>query len=205
MTTDAATLGNIPQDLQHLRRIGLWARAVHTGTTYWSLRPNDSDGDQDHQPGILSQQSVIWRDVLSGDHNSGWWRVVGIGHGHPRTTPGLDIWVDTLTQAKRGEMLGRKRRKMDPNYRRIPPALHPGALTGLWGSPDTLLDQYPIILGDLNADVWQPQNPHSHQVADLMMEFSQMDLIHHVRKRWRFRSINMWSQVRQGRVIWASN
>ena len=39
-------------------------------------------------------------------------------------------------------------------------------------------DQYPIVLRNRNADI-QAQNPHSHQVAYLLMAFGMMDLLHH--------------------------
>ena len=38
--------------------------------------------------------------------------------------------------------------------------------------------QEPILLGDLSAEI-QSQNPRSHQVADIMMEFGLLDLCHH--------------------------
>ena len=58
----------------------------------------------------------------------------------PGTTSGLERRIETLTWAKRGELLGshRHQRKMDPSHWRIPTAFHPGALTRLGGGPDTL-------------------------------------------------------------------
>ena len=42
-----------------------------------------------------------------------------------------------------------------------------------------LRHQYPIVLGDLRANIDQSQNPRKQQVADLLMEFVLMDLLHH--------------------------
>ena len=39
--------------------------------------------------------------------------------------------------------------------------------------------QDPIVLGDLSANIGQVQNLHSHQVAELLIEFGLMDLLHH--------------------------
>ena len=40
-------------------------------------------------------------------------------------------------------------------------------------------DQDLIVLGDPNVEIGQAQNFHSQQVADLLMEFGLMDLLHH--------------------------
>ena len=40
-------------------------------------------------------------------------------------------------------------------------------------------DQDPIVVGDLNSNI-QYQNPHSHQVDDLLMELGLVDLCHHL-------------------------
>ena len=42
--------------------------------------------------------------------------------------------------------------------------------------------QYSIVLGDLNTNILQAQNPHIQQVAELLMDFGLMDLLHHFRK-----------------------
>ena len=47
--------------------------------------------------------------------------------------------------------------------------------------------QDPIVLGDLNDDIGQAQNPcsqavSSQQIADLLMEFGMMELLHHLRQ-----------------------
>ena len=41
-------------------------------------------------------------------------------------------------------------------------------------------DKYPIVKGDLSADISKSQNPRSHKVADLLMRFELMELILHV-------------------------
>ena len=43
---------------------------------------------------------------------------------------------------------------------------------------------YPIVLGDLNADISQSHNPQIQKVADLIMEFGLVDLLHHFYQRW---------------------
>ena len=68
------------------------------------------------------------------------------------------------------------------------------AMTRFW-------DQYPIVLGYLNSNTGQSQNPLSQQVSDLLMQFELMDLLHHFWQCWRFRHIKTWSQARQGRLM----
>ena len=53
-------------------------------------------------------------------------------------------------------------------------------------------NEYPIVVWDLNSNISYVHNPHSHQVADLLMEFGLTDLLHHFRKRWRFRHMKTW-------------
>ena len=62
-------------------------------------------------------------------------------------------------------------------------------------------DQDPIVLGYLNADIRQAQNPRSHQVDDLLMEFGLVDILHHFRKRCRFLHMKTWLQVQRGRFM----
>ena len=50
-------------------------------------------------------------------------------------------------------------------------------------------DQYPIVLGYLDAIIGQYQNPHIQQVADLLMEFGLVDLLHHFLQHWRFHQL----------------
>ena len=57
------------------------------------------------------------------------------------------------------------------------------------------------MLGDLNANIGQNQNPCSHLVADLLMEFGLADLLHHFQRRWRFRHMKIWLQVRRGILL----
>ena len=56
----------------------------------------------------------------------------------PVPTIALDCRGDALPRSKRGDLRGRNRQKTDPNHRRIPTALHPGALTVLGGGPEIL-------------------------------------------------------------------
>ena len=62
-----------------------------------------------------------------------------------------------------------------------------------------------MIIGDLSADIGKPQNPHSQQVADLMMEFSLMELLHHFWQHWKYWHVKIWLQKRQGRAMQASS
>ena len=48
----------------------------------------------------------------------------------------------------------------------------------------------PIVLGDLNANIGQVHNPHSQQVADMLMYFKLVDLLHHFRQRWQLLQMN---------------
>ena len=43
-------------------------------------------------------------------------------------------------------------------------------------------EQYPIVLGDLISNIDQDHNPRSHQVADIMMDFGLVELLHQFRK-----------------------
>ena len=60
-----------------------------------------------------------------------------------------------------------------------------------------------IVVGDLNSNIGQSHNPRSQQVADLLMEFELVDLLHDFRQHWWFRHMNTWSQVRQGILMQA--
>ena len=51
-------------------------------------------------------------------------------------------------------------------------------LPDLEGALTRFRDQEPILLGELNVEI-KSQNPRSHQVADIMMEFGLLDLCHH--------------------------
>ena len=42
--------------------------------------------------------------------------------------------------------------------------------------------QYPILMGDINVDLDEAQNPRSHLVADMLMEFVLINLIHNFQK-----------------------
>ena len=40
-------------------------------------------------------------------------------------------------------------------------------------------NQEPIVLGELNANIGQSQNPRSQQIADMLVKFGLVDLRHH--------------------------
>ena len=65
-------------------------------------------------------------------------------------------------------------------------------------------DQYPIVIGDLSANIGKPQNPRSQQVADLLTDSGMMELLHRFWKNWRYRHVNTWPKVRQGRAMKAN-
>ena len=48
-------------------------------------------------------------------------------------------------------------------------------------------DQYPIVLGEMSVNIDKYQKPCSQQVADLLMDFCLMDLLHHFWQRWLLR------------------
>ena len=64
-----------------------------------------------------------------------------------------------------------------------------------------LQEEDPIVFGVLNATIRLAQNPRSQQVADLLMEFSLVDLLHHFQKSWRFHHMKSWSQILRGRFL----
>ena len=57
------------------------------------------------------------------------------------------------------------------------------------------------MLGDLNANIVQYQNPRSQQVADLLMEFGLVDLLHHFWQCRRFHHMKTWSHVLRGKLL----
>ena len=51
--------GIVTFNLQHLQWPGLWYCAGHPGSTAWCIRPNYSNREQYHRPGLLPQQVGI--------------------------------------------------------------------------------------------------------------------------------------------------
>ena len=62
-------------------------------------------------------------------------------------------------------------------------------------------DQYPIVLGELNADIGHSQNPLSQHVADLMMYFGTVHFLTHIRKNLIFLHMKTLLQVQKGRFL----
>ena len=56
------------------------------------------------------------------------------------------------------------------------------------------------VVGYLSANIRKVQNPCSQQVADLLMEFRLMELLH-LPQRGRFRHVKTSSRVIQGRLV----
>ena len=106
--------GTIPRGLQHTWQTGIQDWSDHPGDTDRRLWPNDSDGDQDHQQGLFSQQVGVRRGVLACNHNGRWWHAGGGGPGCPRPTPGLDNIFNALPHAIFSDLLGHHQRENKP-------------------------------------------------------------------------------------------
>ena len=59
-----------------------------------------------------------------------------------------------------------------------------------------ILFKRPIILGDLNVDLYEARSLWSQLVADLLTEYGFINLVYHFRQHRRFRNLNTSSQVR---------
>ena len=57
------------------------------------------------------------------------------------------------------------------------------------------------MLGDLNEKIDQSQNLRSQKITDLLMEFGQMDLLHHFQQHLQFWETKTCYQVIQGIVM----
>ena len=62
--------------------------------------------------------------------------------------------------------------------------------------------KYPIVLGDLNVDLNKARSPRIQRVADLLTEYSIINLVRHFPQHHRFQNLKIWLQVRQGTVLW---
>ena len=105
----------------------------------------------------------------------------GSGIGCQRPAPGLDYVVDALPWSERGELQGRFWRQTDPDWWCIPPPYTLEHLPDLEEALARFQYQDPIVLGDLNSDIIQAQNPCSQHPADLLMGFGLVYLIHNLR------------------------
>ena len=123
--------------------------------------------------------------------------------GCQRSAPGIERGVDALPRAKRGELQGHLRRQSDPTSRSVPPP--PSTLEHLLYLEEALArfwDQYPIFIGDLNAEILQSQNPPRQQVVDMLMEFGTVDPLQNFHKHLRLWQLKIWSQVSQEILLW---
>ena len=59
----------------------------------------------------------------------------------------------------------------------------------------------PIVLGDLNVDLKKTRILWSQRVADLLAEYSLIDMVLHFLHRRRFRNLKTWSQVWKRTVL----
>ena len=62
-------------------------------------------------------------------------------------------------------------------------------------------EQYPIMMGYLNSDIGQEQNPQIQQVANLLMEFRLVDLLQHFCQRMKVHHLETWFQVLKDRLL----
>ena len=66
---------------------------------------------------------------------------------------------------------------------------------------DRFLGRDPVILGELNADKGRLRNPWYQQVADFLAYFRLVDLLDNFLQCLRYRNLQTWWQVRQGRIL----
>ena len=57
------------------------------------------------------------------------------------------------------------------------------------------------MLGGLNSDIGQAQNPRSQQVAHLLIKFGLVDLFRQFQQNWQFLHMKTWSQFLRGGVL----
>ena len=62
-------------------------------------------------------------------------------------------------------------------------------------------DQDHIVLGDINSNTIQAENPRNQQVAVMLPEIGMIEFLYHLRQYWWFWHMKTWYQGRQGRVI----
>ena len=86
--------------------MGIRARAVHLGGTYWRIQPDDTDVDQYYRPGSFLQQADIQRGVLSNENDSCGRRAGGSVNGYPGPNPGLYCIGNALPWDKRVGLQG---------------------------------------------------------------------------------------------------
>ena len=185
--TDAAPLSNIPQDPQHLRRPEIQDCAGHPGNTNRQLQPNDTDIDQDHQPYLLLEYARIQHGVLVNKIDGGW-RCAGMSvTGHTVPTPGLELRVNMLQWVKYVSCKVITNRKQTPIIGKYLPTSTLEHVPDFEDSMKRFQAQYPIVLGEMSVNIDKYQKPCSQQVADLLMDFCLMDLLHHFWQQWLLR------------------
>ena len=109
----------------------------------------------------------------------------------------MESRVNTLPRRNFSKLRGRQSHVQDPSYRNLPP------LTTLAHPPDLkeIQVQDPILMGDINVDLDEAQNPCSQLISDILTEFGLINLMRHFWKRRHFRQLKTWTQVRQGTVL----
>ena len=63
------------------------------------------------------------------------------------------------------------------------------------------LGKGPVFLGDINTDIGCLMNPWDQQVKDYLASFGMVDLLDNFQQRLRYRNLNKWWQVCQGRIL----
>ena len=63
------------------------------------------------------------------------------------------------------------------------------------------IGRYPIVLGNLNAEIGRLRNPHNQHVSDFMASFVLVDLMGHFYQRLFYHHLQTWFQFFQVRVI----
>ena len=61
--------------------------------------------------------------------------------------------------------------------------------------------QYPIMLGYLNVELYEDQNPRIQLVSNLLTEFGLIDFMHHLQKCLCCHHLKTWTQVLQATVF----
>ena len=104
-------------------------------------------------------------DVISNDSAGGWRHTGENGSGHTGPTLGLEHIVEALICKS---VTNRKQTLIIGAY---PPPSTLDNLPDLEEAWPCFQDKDLIVIGNLNTDIDQSQNPHSHHVDTLMLEF----------------------------------
>ena len=59
----------------------------------------------------------------------------------------------------------------------------------------------PILMGNLNANIYDPTVPRNQTIATLLATYGLLDMLYHFRQRAPYRHCNTWHQVREGQLL----